>query len=375
MLLPEEANIVCGEWELGSVPKELSGEKYNLVFPIEEIVVHENYDVKKGVSSGYDIAVFRVNATQLNNTESMLIYPACLPKPNRKIPKFGIQKSWNPPPQYYYVEKFFPFSIQRYGDLFKQYHYKMEIIDRCEDPKHVQVFGEMLKYPSNTSYPAATVCAKELTRHCYATGSSGSPLMIRDEQKSSRFSIEGIQSFSKGCDLNKLSFDNYLKNTSFFSINQENPSVFTKIFCYLPWIAKQFKLSYEYENEVLGDKSCAVGTGDPDDGLKQVCRESIGYFNSEERPCIFPFYYEGQLQDKCFLFTANADWIIPIFRCPTWNITAKINGTNSYKFNDLVGTELCPNEDGDLDPLIKTCLIKERIPPFVPCKNNCPGGK
>ena len=290
-LLPEEVNIVCGEWELGAVPRTVSREKYNVILPVEEIVVHENYDFKKGPINGNDIAVFKVKDTQLANADSERIYPACLPDPKSKRSSFGFQSGWAPPPQYYYVEKFWPFFIQHYGDLSKQFHYKMEINDQCEDPKSIKVYGKQLKYPSNTSYPAGTVCAKDFLRHCYTTGDSGSPLMVRNSKVASQFHIEGIQSFSKGCEFNKLSYDEYLKDFTFFGVNQENPSVFTKVFCYLPWIAKQFKLSYQHENEVLADKSCSFGTGDPEDDQKQICRESIGYLNSEERECIFPYYY------------------------------------------------------------------------------------
>merc|ERR1712106_1025585 len=101
-----------------------------------------------------------------------------------------------PPPKFYYVEKFFPFVIRKWSDLFKQFHYKMEIIDKCKDPENIQVFGKELQYPSNSSYPAGTICAKELIRHCFGTGSSGSILRFKDKNKSSRFYIEGIQSFS-----------------------------------------------------------------------------------------------------------------------------------------------------------------------------------
>lgn len=197
--------------------------------------------------------------------------------------------------------------------------------------------------------------------------------MVRDSKVASQFHIEGIQSFSKGCEFNKLSYDEYLKDFTFFGVNQENPSVFTKVFCSLPWIAKQFNLSYEHE--VLAEKNCRFGTRDPEDDQKQTCRESIGYLNSEERECIFPYYYEGKLQNECFLFSTNADFIIPTFRCPTWNIVNKINGTNSYTFSDLILVEYCVNKDGELDPSIKSCPVSERIPPLVPCKNNCPGGE
>ena len=173
--------------------------------------------------------------------------------------------------------------------------------------------------------------------------------------------------------MNKISFDEYQQGRPPFSLTQENPSVFTKLSCYLPWIAGQYQLSYEHEKEVLNDKSCMLGTGDPEDS--QTCRESIGYFNAQERPCIFPFYYDGALQDKCFQYTTNAGFFFPLFVCPTWNVTNKMNGINSYGFRDLALAEYCPNADGELDSSDKSCPISERIPPLVSCKNDCPGGE
>ena len=134
-------------------------------------------------------------------------------------------------------------------------------------------------------------------------------------------------------------------------------------------------LSYEHDSKVFADKSCNLPIGDPEDGDKQTCRESIGDLNSREFECIFPFYYEGELKYECILQTIDAEFIIPNFRCPTRNITTKINGTNSYTFKDTLLREYCRDENGNLDPHIDSCAVSERIPPLVPCKNNCPGGE
>ena len=326
-LLAGEVDIMCGEWELGPVPITVSKERYNLILQVEEIVVHDKYDRKVGPENGHDIVIFKVKEDQMKSAESQRVYPACLPVHDREKPEVGTISGWAPPPPFYFIENYFSSLVQHFGDMFKQFHYKMEILKSCEDPKRIQVYGRYLQYPSNTSYPAGTVCAKEFTRHCFSGGDSGSPLMVTDLNVSSRFYIEGIQSFLKGCEFNQLS-----KTVKFFGVNQESPSVFTKLSCYLTWIAKQYKLSYEHEAEVLADKSCHISTGDPDD--KQVCRESIGDPKSEERECIFPFYYEGELKEECILQTGDAEFIIPNFRCPTRNITTKINGINSFSFAD-----------------------------------------
>merc|ERR1711892_1511434 len=60
-MLPEEVDIVCGEWETGPVPMTVSMEKYNVILSVTEIIIHEKYDKQKGPSSGNDIAIFKVD--------------------------------------------------------------------------------------------------------------------------------------------------------------------------------------------------------------------------------------------------------------------------------------------------------------------------
>ena len=40
-LLGSDVEIICGEWETGSNPASVSGEKFNILFPIQSIVRHE----------------------------------------------------------------------------------------------------------------------------------------------------------------------------------------------------------------------------------------------------------------------------------------------------------------------------------------------
>ena len=39
--LGNDVEIICGEWETGSNPASVSGEKFNIIIPIERIVRHE----------------------------------------------------------------------------------------------------------------------------------------------------------------------------------------------------------------------------------------------------------------------------------------------------------------------------------------------
>jgi hypothetical protein len=44
----EEYQVVCGEWEVGSVPASWSGEQYNIVLDVIQIVPHPLYNVSAG---------------------------------------------------------------------------------------------------------------------------------------------------------------------------------------------------------------------------------------------------------------------------------------------------------------------------------------
>ena len=79
----DDAEILCGEWETGDVPRDFSGERYNVVLPIEKIVRHPRFDTTIGPGAGSDIAVFKVKDGGLANSRQLRIYPACLPSPVR----------------------------------------------------------------------------------------------------------------------------------------------------------------------------------------------------------------------------------------------------------------------------------------------------
>ena len=64
----EDAEILCGEWQTGDTPPASSGEQYNIVLNILEIIRHPDYS-----SSSYlvnDVAVFKVNDLLLNQVST-----------------------------------------------------------------------------------------------------------------------------------------------------------------------------------------------------------------------------------------------------------------------------------------------------------------
>ena len=95
-----------------------------------------------------------------------------------------------------------------------------------------------------------------------------------------------------------------------FLSRREYPLAYTKLSCFLPWVADQFGLSFES----AVDESCVKGTGQ-EPPYTATCRETresgeTEYVPTEEEsqnststrppppteyPCIFPFYFDGKL--------------------------------------------------------------------------------
>ena len=110
----------------------------------------------------------------------------------------------------------------------------------------------------------------------------------------------------------------------------QNPSVYTKVSCFLPWIAEQYDMDFTGNIEDT-NQECTDGAGDINDFNVTECRCTC----PGERLCIFPFYWNGKLYDKC-TFLEEQEFPFPVFRCPTRNITRKINGINSFIYADII---------------------------------------
>ena len=137
-----DAEILCGEWQTGAYGQTTSGEEYNVVLPVEDIVRSPNFDAETlGPAGGSDIAVFKVNDDQLQDWRKNRIYPACLPPRDKKFTEFGVHSGWTKPPSVAFIEKFAKGYNGTLGDFFKQWHYKMKIQEKCADPTKMQAFG------------------------------------------------------------------------------------------------------------------------------------------------------------------------------------------------------------------------------------------
>ena len=170
---PVDSHILCGEWQLGEVPMELSQEEYNIRLSITEIVRHPGFNLSMGPLGGSDIAVFKVRAESgLSNLTKLV--PACLPRRNRPSTTEGLHSGWANPPPFYFLQQYTPQLLRYYADFFKQWHYKMDIQQQCDDAQLSAFIIRPLMFPSHSYYPPGTVCAKHSFRAtCFATGDSG----------------------------------------------------------------------------------------------------------------------------------------------------------------------------------------------------------
>jgi len=399
---PTDAEILCGEWETGPTPPSLSEENKNIVLAILDIKRHPKFDTKLGPIAGNDIAVFKVDDKIIRNNPNKRknLNTVCFSTPvlkkqvemenGDKVARSGIHAGWAQPPPLNFLMRYAPAYVPLYREFFKQWHYRMDILEKCEDPKD-STFGP-LTCPSNTSYPAATICAKDFAKTaCFSSGESGSPLMEKDDLN--RFYVRGLLSFVKGrgCD-----------------IYSNNPSAYTKLSCFLPWIAAQYGMDFEPEKD--RDHSCSKGTPltistndtclvpqEKNKKREEKCQNVPSSLQEQfagEKDCIFPFYYNGRKYNQCIVFT-EAGFVYPVFRCPIYNIIDKMNGLNNFtieidKTANQIPSKECPgfacqvfqtktycavnatDPDTMLDPR-KNCTEAERRAPFSVCKNNCPG--
>ena len=228
--------------------------------------------------------------------------------------------------------------------------------------------------------------------------------MIRDER--SRFVAKGIQSFIKSC--SALTFVELNPLFSYLEQLSENPSVYTKLSCYLPWIASQYNMQYTVSGEP--DPDCLTGQGDITEVTAQVCRTNpllsiLDYDDGIEASCIFPFTLNGRTYKRCFSDEIE-DYTRPVFRCPirtvkglgtnytdehlsgggyllgffcptnVVNVTINENGELDYTFN-TEGPVFGPTGELELDPDNEEGCPQAIFtrPVFATCKNNCPGGK
>ena len=133
-------------------------------------------------------------------TETLEIFPACLPLKQRSS-GLGYHSGWSDPVPYHILLKYAPGLTKVFRDFFKQVHYRMDVLEKCEDANKLALIGEDVEFPTNTYYPPGkwsnsisykdasewqlfwllgTVCSRNLfLQSCFYSGESGSPLMTK----------------------------------------------------------------------------------------------------------------------------------------------------------------------------------------------------
>ena len=214
----------------------------------------------------------------------------------------------------------------------------------------------------------------------------------------------GINSFIKGCTSVTTYHDDYY-NPGFTILRQysDNPSVYTRLSCFLPWIAEQYGLTYTPSQPP--EPECEQGTGDINEVSATVCRTTPNQRHDIdhklEAACIFPYILNNEVYNECTLVEIN-DFTKPQFICPIRTIkgrgtnytTADVGTIRGYCPTNSINTIDGPdtgyiftgegevinkyNEMWELDPDNTWCLNKlfsESSPAFATCKNTCPGGE
>ena len=197
---PDEVVILCGEWEMGTAPKLLSKEEFNVDLEVTDIMRHPDFNPKHGVEAGNDIAIFKIDEDDAEGKPDLnRVIPICLPEPGRPQATEGVNSGWSLPPPLYYLNQFGAALLPTTPNINKQWHYKVKIDEKCKNPTFMQSLGVPLKYPSTARYPPGLICANEIMNEfCPNAGDSGSPLMVK--RGDDRYYMEGLLSYLKGCE-------------------------------------------------------------------------------------------------------------------------------------------------------------------------------
>ena len=129
----------------------------------------------------------------------------------------------------------------------------------------------------------------------------------------------------KGC--SEFTFFNSSSTDSLLNQKSENPAVYTKLSCYLPWVAAQYDMDYRPAGDP--DPACLTGQGDITEVTAKVCTTNPSDSWADRRdgieaPCLFPFSLNGESHNSCIMSEIQ-DFTRPVFRCPIR--TAKGVGT------------------------------------------------
>ena len=139
----------------------------------------------------------------------------------------------------------------------------------------------------------------------------------------------------QGC--SAFQFYNGSLTRSFLAQQSMNPAVYTKLSCYLPWVAAQYDMDYRPAGDP--DPACLTGQGDINEVTAEVCRTNYGSWQDRrdgiEAPCLLPFTLNGESHSSCISGDIE-DFTRPVFRCPIR--TVKGAGPNGTEYTDTLLT-------------------------------------
>jgi len=363
---PEDLNIVCGEWDTGTVAERFTPEE-EVVLTVLEFKNHPLFNVVKGPVGGHDLSVYFVDDKPLRNgaVQKGKLYPACLPSKTQKNQR-GIFSGWRDPIE---LGAFFKggvlgldIKLDEWRKEFVLNHIAIENVT-CKDPPWMG---------SDSFYPAGTICAVDQSKgSCFTTGDSGSGFFM---EMQGEYSWEGTLSSYRGCSTELIStFEDTPSIVVGGRFVGENPGVFTQGSCYLQWIADSYDLRLAEGSYGTG---CRAQSGDRKDLDKKDCAAANG------KKCII---YKGYVinpfnpLNKCNLAGNGFYGVQMVYRCQTFDNTlfAKCKKCREQQYSDL-----CKKIETatDIDKvtmkayllLLVLCEI-DLIYTRSTCANNCPG--
>lgn len=197
---PSSYQIVCGEHNIN-----IEQEQDEVVLEVVELIPHEKYT--NAATTGYDIAIFRVNdAPLINKLNEKTIWPACLPQLSRSYENERLSVAgWG-----VVQTKVIRGTSVTVKGLPQIANFVNVVQTRCTDA-------------DNFNYPPGLLCAATTGKDS-CQGDSGGPLMAETQTGSGIYQWVGIVSFGVGC------------------AKPGYPGAYTRTSCYLDWIADKMGL-------------------------------------------------------------------------------------------------------------------------------------
>ena len=145
-----------------------------------------------------------------------------------------------------------------------------------------------------------------------------------------------LNPFHQGC--STFNFLNTSSTQSLLTQTSENPAVYTRLSCYLPWVAAQYDMDYRSAGEP--DPACLTGNGDITEVTAEVCRTIpkgwVDERDGTEAPCLFPFTLNGESHSSCIMSEIE-DFTRPVFRCPIRTVKGAGPSGTEYTDTHLTG--------------------------------------